>query len=131
MPRLRCLTFVIALGLVVGVPAIALAEGTLSVDPASGPSGSTVTVTGSGFGASDYPSGLPIQVNVDHGNGNWELLGTVATAQVNADGSFSAPIQIPATAPAGLLAISALTGSGASPFASFNCTGTQSTPPGQ
>jgi Peptidase A4 family len=133
MPRLGCLTVVIALalGLVVGAPAIALAEGTLSVDPTSGPSGSMVTVTGSGFGASDYPSGLPIQVDVDHGNGNWELLGTVATAQVNTDGTFRVAIQIPAKAPAGLLAISAVTGSGGSPFASFNCTGTQSTPPGQ
>lgn len=103
-------------------------EGTISVTPSSGLSGATVTVTGSGFTPSDYPFGLPIQVNVDHGNGHWELLATVATAHPDANGNINLQIQIPSSAPAGLLAISALTGSGASPSASFNSTGIQGSP---
>jgi hypothetical protein len=111
----------LVLGLV--APGSAVAEGSLSVDPTSGPPGATVTVAGSGFTPSYYPSGLPIQINLDHGNGNWDLLTTAATVQPDASGNILAHIQIPTSAPAGLLAISAFTGSGASPSASFTSTG--------
>lgn len=93
------------------------------IAPVSGPPGTAVTLSGSGFTDPSYSSGVPIQVNIDHGNGNWELLTTVGNAVPDSNGHFLVGFNIPNNAPVGAqLAISALTGSGAGPSVPFTVT---------
>jgi hypothetical protein len=108
----------------VAMPATAAAQDrTFVVEPNSGPPGTAIVVWGDGW--QGHAPGFPIQANIDHGNGNWELLGTIGNATVDADnGDLCAlGLQIPSSAPPGLLAISGLTGAGAGPSASFTVTG--------
>ena len=95
------------------------ANSTLSVNPASGPAGSSVEVTGSGF-----PAG-PVEIR--WGSHHGALLETVAGP------AFSAQITIPTTAPAGIhTLVAAPTDEHASDFeqyAAFEVTG-GSDPPG-
>lgn len=115
-----------------GLPSIASAQSeTMSASPSSGPPGLSVTISGSGF--TDYAgSQVQLNISVNHGNGNWDLLVAGAAYPVpDANGNFAVKITIPSNAPPGaLLAISAITGQFV--FASFTVTpstGTGKSPP--
>jgi hypothetical protein len=103
--------------------ALAYGETLNWIAPVSGSPGTAVQLSGGGFTDPSYSSGVPIQVNIDHGNGNWELLATVANAVPDGDGNFLVGFNIPDNAPVGAqLAIAALTGSGGGPFVLFTVT---------
>jgi hypothetical protein len=94
-----------------GLPAVASAQSdSMSVSPTSGPPGQVVTLDGEGFGA--YAgSEIEIDVSIDYGNGNWDLLVAGAAYPVpDANGNFAVNVTIPSNAPPGdLLAISSVT----------------------
>jgi hypothetical protein len=123
---------VVAAGVLVA-PQAAFAQQAISVSPRSGPPGTLVTVTGSGFTHEIYAAGVPIDISVNHGNGQWDSLQNgVAHPRPNAEGLFTATFPIPAHAPVGaLLAISAVTGDGGSADADFTVTGQITTPPAE
>lgn len=106
-----------------GLPAAAFAQSpTLSVSPSSGPPGQKVTLTGQGFTA--YPGDpVEIDISIDYGNGNWDLLTAGAAYPVpDANGNFSVSVTIPSNAPPGdLLAISSISEPEADAF--FTVTG--------
>jgi hypothetical protein len=94
-----------------GLPAVTFAQSlTMSVTPASGPPGHTVTLDGQGFSAYTG-SPVEIDISIDFGNGNWDLLVAGAANPVpDANGNFSVGVTIPANAPPGdLLVISSIT----------------------
>jgi len=94
-----------------GLPAVALAQSmTMSVSPTSGPPGQTITLDGEGFTAYTG-SAIEIDISIDHGNGNWDLLVAGAADPVpDANGNFAVNVTIPSNAPPGdLLAISSVT----------------------
>jgi Cutinase/Fibronectin type III domain len=94
-----------------GMPATAFARSTgMSVSPSSGPPGQQVTLKGEGF-AAYAGSGIEIDISIDHGNGNWDLLVRGAANPVpDVNGNFTVNVTIPANAPPGdLLAISTVT----------------------
>jgi len=94
-----------------GGPTAAFAQSeTMSVSPASGPPGEVVTLSGSGF--QDYTgSEIEIDISIDYGNGNWDLLVAGAAYPVpDSNGNFAVDVTIPSDAPPGdLLAISSIT----------------------
>lgn len=111
----------------VGLPTIAFAQSpAMSVSPASGPPGQKVTLTGEGFTAYTG-SQVEVDISIDHGNGNWDLLVAGAAYPVpDANGHFSVSVTIPSNAPSGdLLAISSITEPEADAF--FTVTGSPGT----
>ena len=110
-----------------GLPVAAFAQSpTMSVSPASGPPGQKVTLTGQGFTA--YPGDkVEIDISIDYGNGNWDLLVTGAAYPVpDSNGNFSVSVTIPSNAPPGdLLAISSISEPEADAF--FTVTGSSGT----
>lgn len=110
------------------LPAAARAQSSdsLSASPTSGPPGTIVTLKGAGFTA--YPGDpVEIDISIDHGNGNWDLLVSGAANPVpDANGNFTTNVTIPANAPSGdLLAISTISEPEADAF--FTVTGPSST----
>jgi hypothetical protein len=109
------------------LPAAAFAQSpTMSVSPASGPPGQKVTLTGQGFTA--YPGDqVEIDISIDYGNGNWDLLVAGAAYPVpDSNGNFSVSVTIPSNAPPGdLLAISSISEPEADAF--FTVTGSSGT----
>jgi len=80
-----------------------------------------VTLTGTGF--QDYAgSAVEIDISIDYGNGNWDLLEAGAANPVpDSSGNFTVHVKIPSNAPHGnLLAISTITEPEADAF--FNVT---------
>jgi hypothetical protein len=85
----------------------------ITVNPTQGPPGTTVTVTGSGWG--DFASrGWPVDIQT--------TIGARTMAQPNASGTFSVPLTIPESAPPGHVDIMAMLGNGSSVTASFTIT---------
>jgi surface antigen len=95
---------------VIGLPAVAFAQSdTMTVSPASGPPGQKVTLNGEGFVAYTG-SEIEIDISIDYGNGNWDLLVAGAAYPVpDANGNFAVSVTIPSNAPPGdLLVISSV-----------------------
>jgi surface antigen len=96
---------------ILGLPAAAFAQSeTMSVSPTSGLPGQKVTLNGEGFEA--YAgSEIEIDISIDYGNGNWDLLVAGDAYPVpDANGNFAVNLTIPSNAPPGdLLAISSVT----------------------
>ena len=119
---LAFLAFVVAWVLVLALmPAPAFADPEqITVNPASGPAGSTVTVTGTGW--TDHAElGWPVPINI----GMME----VARGSPDATGSFRTSLQIPAQTPAGEVEIDAIIGNGSSARAWFTVTAAAETVP--
>ena len=110
MPGLLAFGVTILLLALLAASASAVGE-PITISPASGPPGSTVTVNGSGWqGSSD----VPIQIDGK----------TLAMAHPDANGNFSVQITIPKdAAPGSRLRIDALYGNGGSANAWFDVTG--------
>jgi|SRR5271170_8025734 len=110
-----------------GLSAVAYAQSpTMSVSPVSGPPGQEVVLGGGGFNAYTG-SEVEIDISIDFGNGNWQLLVAGAANPVpDANGDFAATIATPSDAPPGdLLVISSITEPEADTF--FTVTGSSGT----
>jgi len=111
-------------------PAAADGPATISISPTSGPPGTSITVTGENWTLPSWAGGVSIDIDQNYGNGNLKQLGLGNSGPPDRNGSFSAKVTIPTSAEPGLITITALTGGGYAPTASFTATGAgQPAPP--
>ncbi|GAA1017734.1 hypothetical protein GCM10009556_066240 [Acrocarpospora pleiomorpha] len=103
--------FVLFLAILVPLPAAAAGE-TITINPVSGPPGTTVTVAGEG-----WPNDWTVPIGTDASPG------AQVTARADAQGEFTIKLTIPGNAPAGQLRIWAVIGNGGSADAWFTVEG--------
>lgn len=83
---------------------------TINISPSSGPTGTAITVRGTGWTHQTYADGVPIEIAQNYGNGQLTLLTTGKSGPPNVKGDFSLRMTIPTNAKPGLLSISPVTG---------------------
>lgn len=120
------LTVIMTVGLVLlGLPGTASAgvPQLLTVRPESGPAGSNVTVSGTGWLPEYYASGVRVGFHQNHGNGVLTSYADERTVQVDGNGEFSFEATIPTSFSAGdVLTFSGLIGNGSGANANFTVT---------
>ncbi|MGD9529579.1 MAG: CARDB domain-containing protein [Pseudonocardia sp.] len=96
----------------------------ITVDPASGPAGSTVTVSGTGWDPAYYTNGVEIGFYQNFGNGVLTSYADRMYVKPDAEGRFRFDTVIPSTLRSGdVVTISGLIGNGGGERANFTVTG--------